>query len=549
MSSQAKNQGHSTPLRRGKACLNCRHLKIKCDGVKPTCGPCRRMPKADPCEFNDSLSRTQELEHTVLRLQSQLNELQGGGGGWPSSAAPGSPFSGSSAGGSSDGSFLRFQEPPLVVIESLLRAFLPHATQFGFFLHPTRFRDVALLPFAFGDERRPSPALLCVVYLWGIHLSQSQPYLSSEPLFLRRAQEHIATEISANVPPSHVIHTIQAQVLLTTYLFHNKRFLEAEFHANGAATLVTGHQYHKIRSARPASPPLFGLTTAAQDSSVEEGERIRGFWAVATLQSNLHISLHSGSGTSLCILESPANIDTPWPLEIPDYEAGALHPGYRGQETVRRFLAEDGSGPVGPIAMLYAKASVLLYRAVRLASNWSPDMQPHVRASYINSYTRLDRRITQFWESLPPIYALYPASPDADSGPARALVVVHALTAAAAIRLHRSPNSSDIDQSATGKSVFAARAILECLGDARVGAHRVVVAPIVGTLGTLACRVVMEETKSAETFRISWAASVGAQVGPPGEEERALRGDVQRGLQIMGVYAAGSPLIGSFCFV
>ncbi|KAJ7613417.1 hypothetical protein FB45DRAFT_1111891 [Roridomyces roridus] len=93
--------------------------KSNATASKPTCGPCRRMPKVDPCEFNDSLSRTQELEHTVFRLQSQLNEQQGGGGVWPSSAAPGSPFSGSSAGGSTDGSFLGFQEPPLVVIESL----------------------------------------------------------------------------------------------------------------------------------------------------------------------------------------------------------------------------------------------------------------------------------------------------------------------------------------------------------------------------------------------------------------------------------------------
>ncbi|KAK7019632.1 hypothetical protein R3P38DRAFT_2975538 [Favolaschia claudopus] len=35
------------PLKRGKACLNCRHLKIRCDGVHPICGPCIRIPKDD----------------------------------------------------------------------------------------------------------------------------------------------------------------------------------------------------------------------------------------------------------------------------------------------------------------------------------------------------------------------------------------------------------------------------------------------------------------------------------------------------------------------
>ncbi|KAJ7614467.1 hypothetical protein FB45DRAFT_1110216 [Roridomyces roridus] len=166
MSSQANNQGRSTPLRRGKACFNCSHFKIKCDGV--TCGPCRRMPKADPCEFNDSLSRTQELEHTVFRLQSQLNELHGGGGVWPSSAAPGSPFSGSSA-----GLWFMLVQTPVITSQqadpptgrswdsrnlplSLSSPYFdpsPSCHQFGFFLHPTRFRDAALLPFAFGDVK------------------------------------------------------------------------------------------------------------------------------------------------------------------------------------------------------------------------------------------------------------------------------------------------------------------------------------------------------------------------------------------------------------
>ncbi|TEB31748.1 hypothetical protein FA13DRAFT_342090 [Coprinellus micaceus] len=41
----ASGQGEIHPrkaLRRGEACLNCRRRKIKCDGVKPVCMPCRR---------------------------------------------------------------------------------------------------------------------------------------------------------------------------------------------------------------------------------------------------------------------------------------------------------------------------------------------------------------------------------------------------------------------------------------------------------------------------------------------------------------------------
>ncbi|KAJ6573161.1 hypothetical protein DFH09DRAFT_396460, partial [Mycena vulgaris] len=392
MSSESSNKSHRTqPLRRGKACLNCRY--------RPVCGPCMRVPKDDECEFTDTMSRTQELEHTVLRLQSRLDELQGvpgpsnyaGPSHFPARNSPFSGSSGSQSSPSSENSFVGFQEPPFMMIQMLLQHFLPQAAQFGFFLHPSRFRDAALLPLPFGDERRPSPALLCVVYLWGVHLSQSQPLLSSEPIFLARAQQHVSTEISANTHPGHFLHTIQAQVLLATYLFRNKHFLEAEFYANGAATLALGYQLHKIRSSRPGTPPLLGVPVllevypAPPADAVEEGERIRGFWAVASLQSNLHIALNSASG-AFCILASPgAEIDTPWPLEIADYEAGALPPAYHNQETIRQFLTDDHP-TASSISTLHAQASVLLYRAARLGTNWSPSLQPQALASYTTSH-------------------------------------------------------------------------------------------------------------------------------------------------------------------
>ncbi|KAJ7702797.1 hypothetical protein B0H17DRAFT_119639 [Mycena rosella] len=544
MSSDNSNKKHrGQPLRRGKACLNCRHLKIKCDGARPICGQCQRVPKDDACEFSDTMSRTQELENTVYRLQSRIDELQGGPG--PSNyAGPShlptrrSPFGGSSAGSqsspSSENSTFGFQEPPIPMIKMLLQSFLPHATQLGFFLHPARFHDSALLPLPSGDVRRPSPALLSVVYLWGVHLSQSQPLLSSEPVFLKRAQQHISTEISADSHPTHFLHTIQAQVLLSTYLFRNKHFLEAEFYASGAATLTLGYQLHKIRSARPGSPPLLGVPVSLEvypprpADMVAEGERIRGFWAVTCLQSNLNIALNSAS-SAFCILESAgADIDTPWPLEIADYEAGLLSPGYLGQESIGHFLTDDVQS-ASPICMLHAKASVLLYRAARLGAKYSPNLQPQERAAYISSYTWLDRRITQFWQALPPVYAFY-----ADGAAARTLVLAHALTAAAAIKLHCSPAAAD--PQAQAKCLFGARRVLEVLGDASVG-DRAAAHPVVGALGTIACGVLIDTVRRA---RAAWASGIRT---PYAAEEGALLADLQGGMATIATYAVGSPLI------
>ncbi|KAJ6593094.1 hypothetical protein B0H19DRAFT_1245906 [Mycena capillaripes] len=68
----------SRPLKRGRACMNCRFLKIKCDGQKPICGPCRKHPKDDECEYSDgpARSRTKALEDTVQRLEARLHELE-----------------------------------------------------------------------------------------------------------------------------------------------------------------------------------------------------------------------------------------------------------------------------------------------------------------------------------------------------------------------------------------------------------------------------------------------------------------------------------------
>ncbi|KAJ7306149.1 hypothetical protein DFH08DRAFT_976083 [Mycena albidolilacea] len=454
-----------------------------------------------------------------------------------------SPFSSSSGGppsppqAASESSFLRVQEPPLIVVQMLLDHFLPHATQFGFFLHVDSFRESAVSLWA--DPLRPSPALLSAVYLWGAHLSSSQPPLSSEPVFLKRAKQSVSVEISEKSNALLLLHTIQAQVLLSTYLFHNNRFLEAEFHVNGAATLALGYQLHKIRSARPVPPPLLGVSAlsmgevypAPPADALEEGERIRAFWTVACLQSTLNIVLDAAASSNFSILESSgADIDTPWPLEMYDYALGALPPAYRGQETLRTFFTEDPP-PASPVPTLYAKAAVLLQRATRLSSKWSPNLDAQETAAYAVSRAWLDGRIAGFWETLPPLAAFY-----ADSANARTLMLAYGMTAAAAIALHRAPGSVTVDPNAQTKCVSAARALLACLGDTRVPdcttAH-----PIVGALCATACRALMEALQQARAFNFLVA---------PGTEEKeaaALARDLQHGMTTVRMYAAGSPLI------
>ncbi|KAF7304091.1 hypothetical protein MIND_00640600 [Mycena indigotica] len=562
MASDSNKASAVRPLRRGKACFNCRHLKIKCDGERPMCGPCIRVPKDDPCEYADTMSRTQELQDTVHRLQSRIDELQAQTGTagpsrlfspYPShSSMRGSPFSEHSAG--SHRSYMSddapdFDEPPFPMIQLLIQSFLPHALQFGFFLDIQRFHDAALLPLPMGDPLRPSPALLCVVYLWGVRLSQLQPLLASEPTFLRRAQQHISTAISSVLESSStVIYTIQAQILLSTYLFRVNRLLEAEVHVNGAATLALRYGLHRIRSSRAHSPSLsaqLSLSMTQSTDAVHEGERIRGFWALASLQSHICVT-QNGSSTSaaFCVLEGPAaDIDTPWPLEITDYANGGLHSGYRGQESIRHLMTDDTFNAGSPVSLLLAKASVLMYRATRLAATKLSNLSPQQTTSHLAACSLLDRRLTQFWQSLPPIYTVY-----SDGSSARCLAMTHALTAGAVLKVHSSSSRSTATRGASvntshQRTLFAARTILEALGDIRIP-DRAIAHPVVGSLGFFACKTLIEEFQRVRTSDWSIRTPTTAHHGQHyNSEVTALMVEVNAGLATMQVYAADSPLV------
>jgi hypothetical protein len=187
--------------------------------------------------------------------------------------------------------------------------------------------------------------------------------------------------------------------------------------------------------------------------------------------------------------------------------------------------APRGSAPAGlPVRITFPLST----KAISFTS--SADLQPQELAAYRTSYVWLDQRITAFWQALPPVYAFY-----GNSAAARTLALTHALTAAAAIRLHSSPAATDAE--AQAKCLFAARAILDVLGDARVG-DQAMVHPVVGALCTLSCRILMEEVRRVQAFRTAWA------VGGP--EKAALLTELHLGMTTMAVYAAECPLVGQF---
>lgn len=119
---------------------------------------------------------------------------------------------------------------------------------------------------------------------------------------------------------------MQAEVLIAYYFFRTGRCLEAKYHASGAATIALACGLHTLRSSNQTSPSPISVAPNQISSlpqprdTVEEGERINGFWTVFMLCKNLAVAVEAPE--NVCgIFEAPGvPIDTPWPLDMESYK-------------------------------------------------------------------------------------------------------------------------------------------------------------------------------------------------------------------------------------
>ena len=180
-----------------------------------------------------------------------------------------------------------------------------------------------MIQLPFGDPRRVQlpPALLNAIYLWGAHLSTFPNVRAYEVTFLERATAALTSSLRES--PA-VISLIQAEVLVANYFFTMSRFLEGRYHCSAAVALALSCRLTKIRSSTDHTPgfggrqPLLGreYNLPPPRDAIEEGERVRGFWFVYALDKAWAVAL--GSPTHF---NTGSPIDTPWPLEMVQYEA------------------------------------------------------------------------------------------------------------------------------------------------------------------------------------------------------------------------------------
>ncbi|KXN90893.1 hypothetical protein AN958_03423 [Leucoagaricus sp. SymC.cos] len=493
-------------LKKGRACINCRRRKMKCDGVQPICGSCLRTDKAEDCEYitGSERSTTQKLEEEIQRLQTRLRDLQ----------TPIEPHQGvilqqpygpepHSRRPSSD-----FQEPPRHIAQRLLDTFLAHASQHGFFLHPGRFRHSVQSPGPVGHESRPSPSLLSTMYLFGIHLSQDPEMKRHERTYFDLSIQLVSQDTSSTAThPKHRLHIIQAEVLLAYYFFSNKRPMEGKYHSYAAFSLAIASGIHRMRVR---NPPESTLSPATDD--IEEGERVNAYWAVfcldkewsAVFNCNPNITCPSPAGTRIL---------TPLPREIEEYETGRYQCERRHGHTFDDFIngTETPDESLTSRA-LHAKAACLFERARTFSRMTGVELSGMQRNDFGESFRHYRHLALNLKSTLPP-FETWLRNPNI--GIVRTAFVGVTLLDAALIRLH-SVAAAQGDDRAHQQAILCAQEIFSnSMRLAAASWNFGFLNPVIGFAWREAFNVLYDDLNTRNTNQLSWPArhsSVGGNL-------------------------------------
>ncbi|KDR66507.1 hypothetical protein GALMADRAFT_80849 [Galerina marginata CBS 339.88] len=488
-------------LPRGGACVSCRRRKMKCDGKHPVCTQCDRAGRAEDCEYMTGQERStvQILEDNISRLEARIQELQN-----PDTSASAvrlhQPYNGAepSAQQASTPPQSRspVQDPPRHVAETLITGFLAHAIQLGFFLNVPRFQASFFVNQPSGHPSRPAPALISSAYLWAIRLSHDPSIKAHEAAFLDRATQDAATTLSGN-HPDKIIHSIQAEVLLATYFFANGRFFEGKYHVTTAVSMVFSAGLHRIRSATPQPGNGSSNRLSSPRDSTEEGERILALWTVLDLDKSWAVALEHAPNFEYSTHTLATKIDTPWPLEMEEFEQGRLPQLARTSNTIQNFLNGVPTPDVGiSFRAIEAKAAVVLERVAVFTRKCSANTSPQSMQPLVQEFTSLSAMLDS-------LMGLLPSSDPQALGriqnveKARRLGIVYSVLCAATIRLHGPFAFAGRSESSKRKRLGMARTILE-LALALRGRGGAYLNPIIGVSAQYVHYIARVDTASVD---------------------------------------------------
>ncbi|KAG9004866.1 hypothetical protein FRB93_010045 [Tulasnella sp. JGI-2019a] len=419
-------------LGKGKACLQCRSQKRRCDGKRPICSNCTRGKKQ--CTFKEttvySRARKRDLLQTVDVLEAKLAELESVRAGQPSGqqAYPGpeipAQLSFCEALSSSVSNHISFmaegsgsrnladkrkgkndewwlQDPPPPPMQKhLLDIFISNKNKPLYYLHVDRFWQ-SLAP---DCHTPPHSGLLNVMYLLACYWSNDPALLPLQPHFLSVARRYQAETLGK--PGINLIQWLEASCLLAYYLSDNCRCLEARQEISGAIPLLMLCKLHNITSSTWRPSTIEGNNALSMDGlpflvsppkdSTELGQRIWLFWMAYTF--DLMISLVYGLEPNRALV---AETTTVWPRSPEEYEH-LTFPIPDG--SCASLFVPDPPHPFDPPCSLFAlrcKAAVILARVTLFATSCTTE---YIRTpAFFTRFHEFHKVVSTCLEGLPPI--------------------------------------------------------------------------------------------------------------------------------------------------
>ncbi|KAJ7599192.1 Zn(2)-Cys(6) binuclear cluster domain-containing protein [Mycena floridula] len=481
----SKRTSTAASLHKGRACINCRRRKIKCDGEKPSCSACRSSQFFHDCEYSSAgFTRTQILEEKIAILEARLEEIehpnetaasltlhdpyqQQSYSPEPERSAASTPSTKSSISESA------IQDLPKVVHDALIHTFLHHCTELCFFLDVQRFINAA-------ETKTISPSLLNAAYLWGAHLSTSTELCACDVhiVFAARAVQATSQALHpAEGQAPQILECIQAEVLLALYFFRNGRLLEGKYHTGAAVSLALTMGLHKISSASKGFHTILDSQSSIFPpvDTVEENERINAFWVVLTLNNCWNTV--DGSPSAVAYDAATSRVDTPWPVDL-SADSRLRSPS---SHTIQRFLANDPRDDGTSVLALYAKATILFEQSARLVQHYHEEMSPEDMVQFGSAFTSLNNVISRFLQVLPNAGVQFPPS---------VLLAIATLSNVAALQLHQPFIAQD--PASHERFVESAKSIVHIMKDLRPH-HFTIINPIMGPLWGMTCRIFVAE--------------------------------------------------------
>ncbi|KAJ7636357.1 hypothetical protein FB45DRAFT_1001500 [Roridomyces roridus] len=506
------NNSAQKNLHRGQACYNCRRRKMRCDGVRPVCGQCQRGNRPDDCEYvgEYTQSRVQILQENIARVEQRIYELEHPAEAPPPSTVPlHRPYTPGFGSSSSRGAplysppendiFRKKQRTSYGYGSNTTRPF-PPIRQRLWILHPhPKFPSLSRETVPTGTRQAAHPSSAILRLSSGIH----------EQSCLARTLSLASTDLSS-AHPHKALHTLQAEILLAFYFFSSGRFVEGKYHTASAAALALSSSLHLIRSANVHAPSV-GQLPPPRDA-VEEGERIHACWMTTILDNLWAAALKQEPARDL----QSTSFDTPWPLELQDYEQGKMHPSARYSQTVQTFLTGAPENHRMSTLTGLARGSILWQQAEQLARSWHSSMPPPQVSAFQASFYALDAQIESFRTALGPPGTI----PNPTPAMTRALIVAHSIGHAATVQLH-SIEAVHAVMDSQRKRISSARAILNIVAET---------APKQGTtVWMIACQAVMDEIRDSK-------------IRSP-QESTALASSLARAVSAMAVFVGTCPLL------